>query len=83
MGTLCFMVHSKRASRTSGGSMDRLALARAVPSEIRRCTAYDVSVHIMLPHSDGAGVGIRWDVARPASIYASHTPQTDRLGQCR
>ena len=41
MGTFCFMVHSMWVSRTSGGSMGRFALARAVPS-------HGVSVYIMI-----------------------------------
>jgi hypothetical protein len=62
MGALCFIVHSKWASRTSGGSMGRFALARVVRSETQRRTAYrPTSLHQHPPtptytHSDGGTV---------------------------
>lgn len=90
MGAVCFMRHSKWASRTSGGSLGRFALARVAARRIgghyalgcRRQPPTRTLLHPLTP-TDTAGPrrrtpkGRGWDVLGPTSIYASYTPQTE------
>src|SRR6266566_8680789 len=71
MGTLCFMVHSKWVSRTSDGSMGRFALARAVPSETQRRTAYRCTLCSRLQAPAPAPAP-----AHTTTLLHPHTPTT-------